>query len=335
MGIPPLLVKNKSVLEFGPGSGHNSIYTAQLTPKRYHLVDANPKGLNDTRELLSSYNVYDLEVIDSLFLDYQSNSRYDLVWAEGCIPLQAQPIPILNHLSSFTKKEGIFVTSTSNGISFLSETIRRLASSICMNASQSINEQLDTVRPLLDGHLAHLKYMSRPVDDWLVDSILQPLQDRKHLSIPCALETLKDYDLYGSSPKFITDWRWYKEFVGEGYDFNEVALDCYYKNNINLIDCRFVFESHSIEFGQNLEATCNSTWDVMCQIQGGDLSKWQEFFILLDNISNLIKKLAPETAVAIEEANQWLQDGAPVKKKLSYFPQWWGRGQQYLSFIRR
>jgi len=49
LGIPPTLVKDRTVIEFGPGNGHNAIYTTSLNPSRYVLVDGNPTGLKKPR----------------------------------------------------------------------------------------------------------------------------------------------------------------------------------------------------------------------------------------------------------------------------------------------
>ena len=68
---------------------------------------------------------------------------------------------------------GIFVLSTSNGISYLSETVRRLGSFMHFDKSLSLNEQVSFLRPMLIQHLEYLKGMSRPVDDWIIDNILQ------------------------------------------------------------------------------------------------------------------------------------------------------------------
>lgn len=73
----------------------------------------------------------------------------------------------------------------------------------------------------------------------------------------------------------------------------------------------------------------------MSQIQHGDASKWQSMFDLMDEISSVVMTFAPDTAKAIVEASQWLQDGVPLDRELSHFPQWWGRGQQYLSFVHK
>ncbi len=336
LGLPALLVKDSEILEFGPGSGHNAIYTASLKPHRYHLIDGNPKGVRDTKELLSKYSIPDLKVISSLFLDFRVKEKFDIVWAEGCIPHQADPIQILKHLAYFTTEGGIFVGTTANGISYLSETIRRLGSFMHFDKSLSLNEQVSILRPMLRGHLDYLKGMSRPVDDWIIDNILQPLQESKLISIPDVIEALSDdFDIYGTSPKFITDWRWYKDITGSKTRFNEIAEKSYYQTNLHLIDFNFNFQPHSINFGKELEHLCDRSWEIMIKIQNDETSQWQVFFELLDSIADLISSNAPQTAKAVKESSRWLQDGASLTVDLEFFPQWWGRGQQYISLIRK
>lgn len=336
IGIPNILVSNAEILEFGPGSGHNATYIASLRPSKYHLVDGNFRGVENTKKLLCEYNVDDLEVIHSLFLEYQTDNLYDIVWAEGCIPHQIDPISIVKHLSSYTKKEGVFVASMNNGVSYLTEMIRRIASFMHMNESQSFQDKIDAIIPLLKGHLQNLKGMSRPVDDWIADSILQPLHDGKLFSIPDAIAVLQnDYDIYSTSPKLISDWRWYKDITGDDREFNKIALDCYYKNNLNLIDYRYEFKPHSVDFGQKLEFFCNEVWDIMCSIQNGDPAQLNSFKEKLSEISKFIEEKAPKTSEAIGESLHWLDCGAPIEAELEHLPKWWGRGQQYASFIKK
>lgn len=336
LGIPSLFIKGSSVLEFGPGSGHNATYIASLSPNCYHLVDGSNVGIREIKKILSDYKINDLKVIHSFFLEYKSDFLFDIVWAEGCIPHQANPIEILKYLSSFTKKDGIFVASMNNGISYLSEIIRRVASSMHLNDNDPLQVQVDAVRPILKDHLHNLKGMSRPIDDWIIDSIIQPLHKSKLFSIPDAIEALKgDYDVYGTSPKFISDWRWYKEVTGNDRGFNKQALDCYYKNSLNLIDYRYEFAPHSVKFGQRLEDLCSEIWNIMCLIQNGDSSQLNIFIEKLNDVSELIKKKAPKTSEAIVESLRWLECGAPISKELEFLPKWWGRGQQYVSFIKK
>src|SRR5690606_26053965 len=89
LGLPPAFLRGRSVLEFGPGSGHNALFTASLSPARYLLVDGNPKGLADTRRLLAEHRLAEpCEVVPSLFEDFATNERFDLVLAEGLLSFQ-------------------------------------------------------------------------------------------------------------------------------------------------------------------------------------------------------------------------------------------------------
>ena len=47
LGIIPVFLKGKKIIEFGPGSGHNAIYTATLNPGQYVLVDGNKRGIQE------------------------------------------------------------------------------------------------------------------------------------------------------------------------------------------------------------------------------------------------------------------------------------------------
>ena len=157
----------------------------------------------------------------------------------------------------------------------------------------------------------------------------------KLFSIPEAIDALKEnFDVYGTSPRFITDWRWYKDIIGKDRGFNEVALNDYYNNNLNFLDYRYVFKPHSLEFGKKLEVKCCMAWDLMCRLESEKLSNWNPIWELLDEIHTMISKPAPITALALREAIDWLQNGSR-KTALRHFESWWGQGSQYVSFIRK
>ncbi len=335
LGILPNLVRNSKVLEFGPGSGHNALYTASLSPELYELVDGNLKGVRDTRARLESFGIDRIKIHHALFTEYQSDNKFDIVWAEGCLPHQTQPIPLLEHMASFVVVGGCLCVSISNGISYLSETIRRLFRDRFLQALGDIHEQVRELTPYIESHLHYLRGMSRPVEDWILDNIVQPLRDRRLLSIPEVIACLNgEFDVYGSSPRFLTDWRWYKEIVGDERKFSELALDNYYKNNLNLLDYRFNFPEHSRAYGEKLEDFGSRSWDLMCEIEHGNDLIWKEFFDLMDELCSHIEDQAPTTVLAIREAIALLQSETP-NMDLLQFPQWWGRGQQYLSLIRK
>ena len=74
--IAPGLLKGQSVIEFGPGSGHNAIYTSSLEPKHYVLVDGNEVGLKDLKKTLEAHRggTTRYEVHASLIEEYEFGS---------------------------------------------------------------------------------------------------------------------------------------------------------------------------------------------------------------------------------------------------------------------
>ena len=335
------MLEGKSILEFGPGSGHNAIYTASLKPKRYVLVDGNKRGLIESELNLKQTGISSekLEFHQSLFQNFQCDDTFDIVIAEGCIPYQIDPVTLLRHVSKFVKEKGgvIIITSVSP-VGILSEIIRRFSKYLLLEPTNNIEYQLRILKPLFEPHLKTLKGMSRPVDDWLLDNIVQPYDRVKLLNIPDAISSLTDnFDILGTSPKFITDWRWYKDIVDEEFSFNGVAIESYYRQNLNLVDYRFVFPQHSQEFGLELEAKCAEAWKLMCRLESGTINSFNPVWELLRSISNFIKPIAYKTAESIDESMLWLKNIDTTynkSRKYNQFYHWWGRGQNYISFIK-
>jgi SAM-dependent methyltransferase len=337
LGVPPLFVQDRNVLEFGPGSGHNSLYTASLKPATYELVDANPTGLENTKSMLNSYGEIDIKIHDSLFMDFKTEKKFDLVWAENCIPGQDNPLEILQHVAKFVKPNGILVITLTNGISILSECFRRLIYHKFLKSEDSVLKNADKMVSFYEHHTKHLAGMSRSTKDWILDNITQPLHDRKMLSLPEVVEAEGNkFDLFYTSPKFVQDMRWYKEVVGQNRLFNELALKSYYKTNLNLIDRDLDLAPHNIELGKKIEKLSSDAWDMSCECEK-DLKEanLSSFLAIAAKISNLLPKDANATIIAIQEATNLLGAANLFEKRYPSFEKWWGRGTQYISLIKK
>lgn len=332
LGIVPSLLRDKTILEFGPGVGHNSIFTASLLPSKYTLVDGSQVGFETTKSNLSIYK--NIEMNYSLFQEFNTQDKYDLVIAEGCLPHQEKPLEIISHIQNFVKKGGIFLLTTANGISYLSETLRRLVRTKLIHPDEKKEDQLKLLTPIFDPHLKTLLSRSRSTEDWILDSIIQPLNKVKLLSIPDVLSHLENkFEFYNSSPKFSIDWRWYKSISNKNKNFNKVALENYYYKNLNLLDYRFEFRDTTVEFGIQLENLCQLTWDLMCEIESDEISDWSKLYNNLNDIHNLIKGKAPKTAQSLEQVISWFQS-PNGNSGLDKFESWWGRGSVYLSLFK-
>lgn len=337
--ITKKIIQTSSILEFGPGSGYNSLYLAYLKPRKYVLVDGNSTALNEVKVLFNKHRFKMPTLKNKLFLDFKIKNKFDIVWAEGCIQHQVNPQKILLHLSRFTAREGIFACSTLNGISWLSEMLRR-----CIyNTKEIPNEMplkniLDIIRPYFLPHLYHLPQMSRLYDDWIIDNIIQPLDNRKLLSVPACLSKIQNkFDIMGSLPEISNDWRWYKSVIQDDMQNNYHFLENYYCRNVLLIDKKLRCSvSHTSKFGRYLEKMGESSWTKLCLYEKSkerrDLDK---FLQEVHNIAEEITKISPTTSDSIFYAIDYIKKGAPKFNIPKQFLSWWGRGQQYLSFIKK
>ena len=208
LGVIPSFVKGKSVLEFGPGSGHNALYTASLAPKRYVLVDGNPTGLEETRNRLKDCNA-NIAVVESLIETYETDERFDIVMCEGVLPWQQNPQALLKKVASFVATGGVLLISCNNEISQLSELLRKLQALLVVDKNEPLKKRVEALLPVFDADVKSLAGMSRPTEDWIIDqgryALINVKMKSARLINPVTRETLlplelKDYRPISAKP---------------------------------------------------------------------------------------------------------------------------------------
>jgi len=339
LGLLPGYFKDKALLEFGPGCGHNALFTKSLAPGKYVLVDANPVGLEATRVLLKKYPLEtdNYEVVKSFIEEYRSDEPFDVVFCECTLASQYAPVDLLKHIASFVKKGGILVASCADSVSWLGEILRNLIRLLVVDPEDSLGRKLDILRPIMTPHLASLKNRSRPVDDWILDVAIQPILGNL-ISVPEAITALDgEFEIYGSSPKFLTDWRWYKD-VGADKKYNEIAIGLADQNVHNLLDYRFTYPPQSIEINHKIRSLCDAVFMLFKKFEiDGDMGHLRGLNQHLKKLVRTVEEYSPQTAASIEDFTRAVEYYLEHKSfpKLQEFVPFWGRATQYLSFTRR
>lgn len=296
LGLPPSAICGKAVLEVGPGSGENALYTASLRPRKYVLLEPNPSGSEALQERLCGQKV---EVRDESLEAYQPLRpvTFDVVLCEGLLGLAGGNAAghLLQILAGRLGSGGVLVVTCIDPISDCAEVLRRAHAQKYIAKGQTLHEQVAILRPIFAPHLATLKGMTRSVHDWILDNLLNPASIGPTFSIPQAIEALDaEFDVLGCSPRFLQDWRWYKEGGG-----NQWAIDSYWSQCHNLLDYRTVSPPRSREWNEALMEACQRMRDDVAKLERGDCA---EIEIIRDPMTD---------------------------------PGWFGRGQQYLSFVKR
>jgi SAM-dependent methyltransferase len=335
LGLAPSLVRGKSVLEFGPGSGHNSAYTASLGPARFVLVDANPRGLRETAENLAPYTAVDIEIVDTLIESFATDERFDIVLAENLIPTQHDPAAFLQRIAAFAAPGGIVVCTTTDATSIFAESGRRALAHRFAPIELPLEERVARLRPVFAPHVATLEGMSRTLDHWILDNVTQPFFGSLFSAVE-AIEALDGaFDAYGGSPHVVVDWRWYKDLIGDARRFNERAIEAYESQALNLLDMRATFPAHDAGFGRELMAAAG---DLFREIQTREIERTAgdpaAYRAAIERVRTLVAGPAPHTAEAIAELLAQLDGESLGADHAANFAAFWGRGTQYLSFIR-
>lgn len=335
LAIPPLYVEGARVLEFGPGTGDNALYTASLGPARYVLVDGNPRGVEETRAVMAATGLPDTTVVHSYVEDFKTDERFDLVLAEGLIPFQNDPIGFARHIASFVRPGGVLVVTCADSASAIGEIGRRLLANRIAPPTMPYADRRALLAPVFAPHLATLEGMSRSVDDWVDDNIAQPLTGKLY-SMVDAIESLgpDGFVVAGSSPQFLTDWRWYKRLFGEERGFNERAIESYYRNIANFLDYRETFDDHDAGLGRRLRQDCDALHAAMLADDAGDTSALPAAIAQLTEIATLLEPVAAATAASLRSLATALGGDEDALTVPNAFSSHFGRGQQYLSFCR-
>jgi hypothetical protein len=81
LGIPLNFIKDREVLEVGPGGGFNAVATSYYSPKEYSFIDGSLKGIKDLkiRNKKKLFNAKKVKIIYSNFFDYTSSKKYDIL----------------------------------------------------------------------------------------------------------------------------------------------------------------------------------------------------------------------------------------------------------------
>jgi SAM-dependent methyltransferase len=344
LGILPGFLRGRKVLEIGPGSGFNSIYTASLDPSRYVLVEGNPRGVDDIHQLFSSYPALAgrIEVVCSLAEDYEPSELFDFVFCEGMLALAGVPDPaqLLRTVARHTVAGGVLVITCIDAVSQFSEILRRLVAHWLINPAGGLDEHVRQLLPVFSPHLSTLKGMNRRHDDWIIDNLLNPASIGPLLSIADAVAALDgEFDIFDSSPRFLSDWRWYKSIAAEDDGFNALMIEAYWSNVHNLLDYREAGAPRDPGENRRLYDACLLTRRAVVDYQRDrDPQIVDVVRTSLDAIQTNVNAFAPRTSRAIAEVRCLLErrslDAADVAASAAFAP-WFGRGQQYLSFSRR
>jgi len=343
LGLIPSFFKGKDIIEVGPGSGHNSIYTASLFPKSYELVEPNPIAVKDIGKIFKKLTTKHTKpnIISKCLEDYKSNKLYDIAISEGWLGgIDSYEKKMFIKFSSFVKSGGVMINTFYSPIGGMATFLRRLLSYRLISKKDTMEKKTTILEKAFSSHLKTLSSMSRSHKHWIQDSILNP-----HIYVGISTPRLfakilnNKFSIHQSVPHFASDWRWFKSLHGKKKKFNENFLSEYDSISHCMIDYRMNSIKRSKEKNKELEKLCSDFSIITRDNENLGYEAYMENIEphLSKIINNVEKDLSESTRKSLYEANTILK-----KKKLkaedistmSEFSSFFGREQCYLSFTR-
>jgi len=356
LGITPILFKNRDVLEVAPGSGHNSIITASFGASRYDLVEPNRTGFNEMISLFEKHKIKDsgIHFFNCRLEDFLEKRDYDIVLCEGLIPGLNNQDKFVLSLANRVRPGGILVLTCADAVSVFFETLRRYLARMLVAQSgmtmkgNGIEHITNLLSNAFHSHLSSLKGMSRPIESWIMDNLLNPaaasMAASNEYSIEKCLNTLGNtFYFYGSSPNFLVHWGWHKEIEQDPNSYNHVFINSFLSQRHNLLHYRETGLSN-IDANRKMHSCCKQFSDLVEQ-----KNQQSEECFAADSISveitpvkellNIIKPIGLKKSEAAISDFLALFDGGAIPcaqdiAQLRDFGAAFGRGQQYISLVK-
>lgn len=341
LGILENFIKNSNILEVGPGGGYNSIVTGMLEPKSYTLVEPNLTGYNEMLGLFEKYNLNTESTIfiNDLFENIDLKKQYDLVICEGLIPGLENKSALINKLKSSVKSGGVLIITTADEISVLMEVARRFVANKLAGHIDDVNQKAIVLADAFGSHLSSLGASTRPILDWVLDVLLNPASSNaeQYYSIAEAFRDIGDEFFYfASSPNLFTNPTWYKKLEFESNEYNKKFVSQFETNRHSLILQEYPIAHRERKLNDELSTLCSSFGVLSKKAEnkelGFDYCEKEVISITKSIIDNLqdesIEEILGEFIDVVR--NTTIDNIKNMKKFKSAF----GKGQQYISFVK-
>ena len=344
LGITMGAFTGRRVLEVGPGTGQNALFVAAQMPSQLVLVEPNPTG---GKEIDASFEPFPawreiLSIHKLPIKQFQDTQQFDFVLCEGLVGASGHPDPLalILAIATHVRPGGLMVITCVDYVAYLSEMLRRLLGHEISGHLKDVTQRTASLLPIFSPHLQSLHGMSRRFEDWIIDNLINPASVGRLVSFDDCLSYLGDrFEVLSTSPRFISDWTWYKKAALDIDFFNRTALECYWRNLQNFMDYRYVYPPRLEAENRTLLARCE---DIHHQIgeyeRTKDRSVRQQIVVNLHMLQNELSGDMPAVSAALVETHEWLSatsiDVEAIKHSKE-FGKWFGRGQTYISLVRR
>lgn len=347
LGLSGMLFRNAKVLEIAAGSGQNSLYVSAQQPSRFVIVEPNPVALKQIEKTYRNFSTPHTcpEIIPVKLENYPPNELFDIVICEGWLGSSSHERSLVSTLADRVAPGGMLILTALSISGWLSNLIRYcLVQKLLMNKPVDYDSRVTLVQKALSPHLETISGMTRRHEDWVKDNMVNPTYLDQGLTLEMILHEIsaRGFTVFGASPDFITEWRWFKQLYDSNARTNENALECYERNSHNFLDYRRIFDGRSLALNRQLNPLCTALLAALAQSKAkmpSELNRTYFYGIakILRPIGKNLRSVSTDLSAAIDEAIRLLNAPEVTPSAIAamkHYKSWFGRETLYFSFVR-
>lgn len=349
LGLPSTSFKNLKVIEIGPGSGQNTIYTSTLGPKTLTLLEPSKSGVLEIKKLINKKKFKcNVKIINQTIENfYKANkNQFDVVICEGLLGSSGykDPTVLLKYLKYIVKKGGSLILTCEDEIGALPEQLRRLVVKKILHENKVKNnfeKKINFVKPYFNNHLKSFKGQSkRKIYDWIADVLISPALDMPYLGIGDTIKNLRDnFKTIGTSPRMSNELIYYKVAAKLSSDFeNDSMLKAYNANLVNFIDYRVEPKHVNLKLSKKIYLKCKNIFRDIQNIKNPN----DKFILNIVKKLNSLKSDLPSDFIMTKKSLSEIIKILKIKKinvstfkKFKNFSGWLGKCQTYIHFSKK
>ncbi len=340
LGIPCIAFEGKRILEVGPGSGYNTLAYFFWGGGDITLVEPNSAGVIEMKKLFNEYNIpHKRYVINECMIEEMAISeKFDIVIAEGFLHSIDNSEEIIKKLSLLVKGGGVIIITCMDVISMFVEQMKRLICHIMIKDIPDYETQVKICVNFFDGQMQNLKGMSRSVEDWVRDDMLNPAFNNQMIfSIEKAIECFgEEFSFLGSSQKIFTDYSWYKDIE---YDERKDILSQYKQKRHNFLmtglDETILSERDSEYLEKKIGEIRLNAVEYEKRLSDKYINQVQEGLYAIRPVMGKISQRCSGFVDEVIEILSCLKSGEEIEfGRYQVFYESVGRTQQYLSMVK-
>ncbi len=280
-------------------------------------------------------NLY--EIFSMQIEEFQPESQYEIILAEGFLHSIDNAREIIDKLFGMLANGGVLIITCMDELSVFVEQMKRLVAHIYIKDIHAYEEQVAVLSSFFSGQMSNLKGMSRSVEDWVRDDILNPaFQSNNLLSIGKVIELLpENINVLGTSQNMFTDYSWYKDV---GFDIKGDYLRQFKEKQHNLILTGEDETIISIEMNTRINRVVKEIREASKRYE----KDWNQEEIMkvvegLGELGSIVENVNERLFHFVQDSREILlhinEQDFEIEKYLFFFHAV-GRTQQYISLVK-